>query len=65
MLEAEIQGRVLLALMLREARTRYGRQQAGYVWAMIEPLIHMAMFIAIFTFMAARCPWVTAWPCFW
>ena len=52
MLEAlRIQARVLLALMLREARTRYGRQQLGYVWALIEPLIHMAMFIAIFSVM--------------
>jgi len=44
------QGRVLLALMLREARTRYGRQRAGYLWALIEPILHMALFYAIFSF---------------
>jgi len=26
------QRRVVIALMLREARTRYGRQRAGYLW---------------------------------
>src|SRR3954468_23858549 len=27
-----IQARVVLALMLREARTRYGRAKGGYLW---------------------------------
>ena len=42
-----IQGRVLLALMLREARTRYGRTKAGYLWALIEPGIHITLFTLI------------------
>jgi len=45
-----IQGRVLLALMLREARTRYGRQKVGYLWALIEPILHMVMFYFIFIY---------------
>jgi len=45
-----IQGRVLLALMLREARTRYGRQRVGYLWALIEPILHIAIFYAIFQY---------------
>ena len=45
-----IQGRVLLALMLREARTRYGRQRVGYLWALIEPMLHIALFYAIFRY---------------
>ncbi len=45
-----IQGRVLLALMLREARTRYGRQRAGYLWALIEPILHIAGFYVIFQY---------------
>lgn len=44
-----IQGRVLLALMLREARTRYGRTQAGYLWALAEPIIHISVFSLIFS----------------
>jgi capsular polysaccharide transport system permease protein len=31
-------GRVVLALMLREMSTRYGRTPGGYVWALLEPL---------------------------
>jgi capsular polysaccharide transport system permease protein len=51
-----IQGRVLLALMLREARTRYGRRQAGYLWALIEPIMHVGMFVIIFTYAARPVP---------
>jgi capsular polysaccharide transport system permease protein len=51
-----IQGRVLLALMLREARTRYGRRQAGYLWALIEPIMHVAMFVIIFSYMGRPVP---------
>lgn len=42
------QARVLLALMLREGRTRYGRQKAGYLWALLEPIIHIAGFTLFF-----------------
>ena len=31
-------GRVILALMLREMSTRYGRTPGGYIWALLEPL---------------------------
>lgn len=31
-------GRAILALMLREMATRYGRSPGGYVWAVLEPL---------------------------
>lgn len=30
--------RVLVALMLREMATRYGRNPGGYVWSLVEPL---------------------------
>lgn len=36
--------------MLREARTRYGRQRVGYFWALIEPIIHIVGFYFIFQF---------------
>jgi len=45
-----IQGRVLLALMLREARTRYGRTKAGYLWALLEPIIHISMLYFLFKY---------------
>jgi len=44
-----IQGRVLLALMLREARTRYGRTRAGYLWALLEPAVHVTFFSVLFS----------------
>jgi capsular polysaccharide transport system permease protein len=31
-------GRVIVALILREMATRYGRSPGGYVWAFLEPL---------------------------
>lgn len=31
-------GRVILALMLREMSSRYGRSPGGYVWALLEPV---------------------------
>lgn len=31
-------GRAVLALMLREMGTRYGRSPGGYVWALLEPM---------------------------
>ena len=31
-------GRTILALMLREMSTRYGRSPGGYVWALMEPV---------------------------
>jgi len=43
------QGRVLLALMLREARTRYGRTRAGYLWALLEPIMHISFFTVLFS----------------
>ena len=49
-----IQGRVIMALMLREARTRYGRMKVGYLWALVEPTIHIALFSLLFSYR-----WVT------
>jgi capsular polysaccharide transport system permease protein len=44
-----VQGRVLLALMLREARTRYGRTKFGYLWALFEPVIHISAFSLLYS----------------
>jgi len=44
-----IQGRVVSALILREMKTRYGRQRLGYIWALVEPLIFVVILAAIFT----------------
>jgi capsular polysaccharide transport system permease protein len=36
-------GRVIWALLLREVQTRYGKTQLGFVWAFLEPLMHIGM----------------------
>lgn len=51
-----LQGRVLLALMLRETRTRFGKHRLGYLWALFEPLSHVLILIAIFSVMQRRSP---------
>ncbi len=35
----DIQKRVISALMLRELTTRYGRENIGFLWVMVEPLL--------------------------
>lgn len=34
-----VQGRVIAALMLRELHTRYGRENVGYLWMIMEPMM--------------------------
>ncbi len=51
-----LQGRVILALMLREARTRYGRRRIGYLWALIEPILHISVFAIAFSFLGRAAP---------
>ena len=33
------QTEVIMALILRETRTRFGRNRLGYLWALIEPIV--------------------------
>ncbi len=42
-------GRVIVALVLREARVRYGRSRLGYFWAVVEPAIMIAFLTVVFT----------------
>jgi len=43
-----VQCRVLHALILRELKSRYGNRRLGFVWALIEPLIFISIFVAGF-----------------
>jgi capsular polysaccharide transport system permease protein len=43
-----IQARIITALMLREVLTRFKRQRLGYVWAFIDPCLHIAMWFVVF-----------------
>lgn len=40
--------RVIHALILREMKTRFGRAQLGYIWALIEPTLYVLIFLALF-----------------
>ncbi len=53
---AATQGRVVHALMLREIKSRFGRQKLGYLWAVIEPAAFVALFAIIFSFAHQTAP---------
>jgi capsular polysaccharide transport system permease protein len=38
---------VVGALMLREVRTRFGRHRLGYVWALVQPALHIGTWFVI------------------
>lgn len=46
--------RVVWAVMLRETRTRFGRRQAGYLWALLEPAIMVSLLMLIFIVLRGR-----------
>lgn len=39
--------RVWVALVLRESKTRFGRNKLGFLWALIEPLAYVAIFLVV------------------
>jgi capsular polysaccharide transport system permease protein len=51
-----IQLQVVNALVLRETRTRFGAQQLGYLWAILEPLMWVGTFWAAYTIAHRRVP---------
>lgn len=44
------QGRVVHALMLRETKSRFGRQKLGYLWAVLEPVAFITIFAVMFAY---------------
>lgn len=47
--------RIVLALMLREIATTYGRSAGGYVWAILDPVLGIALLSVMFS-VALRSP---------
>ena len=43
-----VSGQVIHALLLREIKTRFGAYRLGFVWALAEPLAHVAVLSVIF-----------------
>lgn len=46
-----IQMRVIHALMIRELHTRFGRENIGFLWIMVEPLLFAGLVAIIWRFM--------------
>ena len=46
-----IQVRVITALMIRELNTRFGRQNIGFLWIMVEPLLFAGLVSIVWRFM--------------
>jgi capsular polysaccharide transport system permease protein len=44
---AALAGHVVVALVLRETRTRFGRQRGGYLWALAEPVVYIGGFLLL------------------
>jgi len=52
-----VQMQVVHALILREVRTRFGRHRLGYLWALVEPVLFIAMFAAFSVLLDRRIPY--------
>lgn len=48
-------GRIIAALMLREMATTYGKSVGGYIWAVVEPVLGIALLTTMFA-LALRNP---------
>lgn len=49
-----VQKRVVHALFLRELKTRFGAYRLGYLWALLEPVAHLAVLMVIFGYIMSR-----------
>lgn len=47
---------VIHALVLRETRTRYGTNRLGYLWAFVDPLAMIGVFVGVFVVMGRGAP---------
>lgn len=56
--------RSVVAVMLRESRTRYGDTRTGYVWALVDPLIVMIILVALFNVVGRTSPVAASLPVF-
>lgn len=50
----QIQKSVIFALVLREARARFGDRRMGAIWTLIEPICHLLVFTLLFSLIRGR-----------
>ena len=53
-------GRVVVALALREMKTRFGTTRLGYLWAIAEPAIYVLLFLGLRTAISDATPFGTS-----
>ncbi len=46
----QLQNRVIMALVLRDIRGRYGESKIGFFWTLMEPFIHVGFLAVVFQF---------------
>jgi len=46
-----VQARVVEALILREIKTRFGDLKLGYLWALLEPVLFVSIFVGLYALM--------------
>src|SRR5687767_1266830 len=51
-----IQLQVVYALLLRETKTRFGESHLGYLWAIAQPLLWIAMFATFYHLLGRMAP---------
>lgn len=51
-----VMSRVVIGLILRETKTRFGKHRLGYIWALIEPTVFIGLFVAINAVIRDRIP---------
>lgn len=53
-LALRIQARVVAALVRREMRAHFGESRMGYLWAVVEPSLHIGVLMLLFTYIMHR-----------
>ncbi len=48
--------RVITAMILREVKTRFGRQRFGIIWVFLEPVLYLLGFLALRVILESRIP---------
>ena len=51
-----VQGRVIYALILKEALGKYGKSKLGYLWGLVEPIAQILILVFIFSALGRKSP---------
>ncbi len=53
----KVESDVIRALILRETRTRFGKNRLGYLWAFLEPVVMILTFWGLFNIVGRQAPY--------